>query len=135
MDARAWELPTTLKGMPYGGPPKSGCVRPEEGIVLAIQVALMGLTGTFEMSVFHMLSAGNTEHVVPGTSAARALWGSDTTTTSDTEIAAMQAAANLEGLIRSRTTRWAGRPCSGNRLAEGARSPNDRGEAKHGHDQ
>src|SRR5581483_4505496 len=57
--------------MPYGGPPKSGCVsRPVLPPVFAIHVALCELTGRFEMSVFQMLPAGKTEHVVPGTAAA-----------------------------------------------------------------
>src|SRR5438034_893928 len=69
--AVAWLLSTTLKGMPYGGPPKSGCSRrPELAPVELSQEALWLLTGSVEMSAFQTLLAGKTLHDVPGTGAA-----------------------------------------------------------------
>jgi hypothetical protein len=56
----AWLVWTTLKGIPYGGPPKSGWRRRVEAWVDASQAALCELTGNLEMSVFQTLLAGNT---------------------------------------------------------------------------
>src|SRR5713226_3241186 len=63
-------LSTTANGSPYGGLPKSGWrfVLPE--FIEASHALLFGFTGSFEMSAFQMLSAGNTLQVVPGTGAA-----------------------------------------------------------------
>src|SRR5437016_493025 len=66
----AWLVCTTLKGMPYGGPPKSGWRSRVEAWVDTSQAALLELTGNVEMSAFHTLFAGNTWQVVPGTGAA-----------------------------------------------------------------
>jgi len=69
----AWPVCTTLIGMPYGGPPKSGCRSlPVVAPVDASHAALCELTGMLEMSVFQMLSAGKIGHVLPMTMEAAA---------------------------------------------------------------
>ncbi len=52
-----------MNGMPYSPPPpKSGCsfVLPPVALMLLTNVAESARTGSFEMSWFHALSAGNT---------------------------------------------------------------------------
>src|SRR5438477_1798311 len=66
---------TATKGMPYGGRPKSGWSFVDPACIAFSHFALLGLTGSVEMSVFQMLSAGKTLHVVPGTGAARTVAG------------------------------------------------------------
>src|SRR5437588_446817 len=63
----ACAMSTTAYGMPYGGRPKSGWSFVVEAAIEASQVALMGLTGAFEMSVFQMSLRGNSVQSVPGT--------------------------------------------------------------------
>src|SRR5260370_10443597 len=66
--------------MPYGGPPKSGCrSRPDVAPVELSHAFDHGFTGRLDMSVFQMLFAGNTGHVVPGGAAAFA-WCTGTST-------------------------------------------------------
>src|SRR5215472_17352690 len=81
-----WALVTTMYGMPYGYPPdgpKSGCRNVRAESILRSQAALCGSTGSLEMSVFQMLSAGNMGQFgasgtdVPGT--ARSAAGSGAT--------------------------------------------------------
>src|SRR5438552_1192777 len=57
---------TTANGIPYGGPPKSGWRFVLPAFIEASHCELCGFTGSFEMSVFQMLSAGNTVQFVPG---------------------------------------------------------------------
>jgi hypothetical protein len=44
----------------------------EPACVARFQMPLLGWRGSLRMSMFHALSAGKTEHVVPGTAAAPA---------------------------------------------------------------
>lgn len=66
-----WLELVTTNGMPYGTEvpesPKSGWINRLGPPVLAIQAALCGSTGSFLMSVFQTLFAGNTGHpAMPG---------------------------------------------------------------------
>src|ERR1700674_1828984 len=59
-----------LCGNPYGGPPKSGWRLVVDDAIDASHWALCPCTGSVEMSVFQMLSAGKTWQVVFGGAAA-----------------------------------------------------------------
>src|ERR1700730_4323773 len=61
---------TTLKGNPYGGPPKSGWSLVVDDAIDASHWVLCPCTGSVEMSVFQMLSAGKTWQFVVGGAAA-----------------------------------------------------------------
>src|SRR6266566_8562881 len=65
-------LSTTANGNPYGDPPKSGWRSVVAACIDCSQVALWASTGSLEMSVFQVSSAGRTAQVVPGTGASTA---------------------------------------------------------------
>src|SRR5438270_2119734 len=64
---------TTAKGSPYGGAPKSGWRLVVEASIEASHASLFAFTGSFVISMFHMLSAGKTVQLVPGMGA-RETW-------------------------------------------------------------